>query len=397
MARKISELSEIDLVEAFSSNEAFDRIVMAAHENGPFARSMRGLEVLGYQESVALLRDRRLQSNHMGLVEAMQFPEGPAKEFKKNMLLSHGRDEYRTRIRQALTRVIGPNVIDDQRPDIRQIAKDILQDIERGREVDLLNDFAFMIPARLFCSWFGAPVSDASWVADVSDRILRIFSNDPSQTAVIIEAYDELFPYVRKLIDKAKAQPEDNLIGHFVREHQAGNLSEEELFHVGAMFNEASTDNTANGIASAVGLLLGDSERWESVKEHPQLVPVAIEESLRLSFRINTLVRYASEDIEFEGLLIPEGTAVFMLIPAAHRDPKVFESPLNYDVTRTPTRKLLDFGGGVYTCIGQRVATIEMQEAVSELLESCPDVQLCSYAVDTNMFANTVSELKVTL
>ena len=89
MARKIEELPEIDLNEAFSSGEAFDRVASAAHENGPFARSGRGLEVLGYQESVALLRDRRLYSDHMGLVEAMQFPDGPAKEFKKNMCCHH--------------------------------------------------------------------------------------------------------------------------------------------------------------------------------------------------------------------------------------------------------------------------------------------------------------------
>jgi len=397
MARKIEELPEIDLNEAFSSGEAFDRVASAAHENGPFARSGRGLEVLGYQESVALLRDRRLYSDHMGLVEAMQFPDGPAKEFKKNMLLSHGRDEYRTRIRQALTRVIGPNVIEEQRSAIRQIANGLVGELDRGQEIDLLNDYAFVIPARLFCSWFGAPVTDAKWVADVSDRILRIFSNDPSQTSVIIEAYDELFPYVERLIANARAEPQDNLLGHFVREQEAGNLSEEELFHVGAMFNEASTDNTANGIATAIGLLLQERERWQNVVEHPQLIPVAIEESLRLSFRINTIVRYALEDLEFEGLSIPKGTPVFMLIPAAHRDPSVFENPLVYDLTRAPTRKLLDFGGGVYTCIGQRVATIEMEEAVNELVANCPNAQLGAYGVDTNFFANTVSELKVSL
>ena len=87
--------------------------------------------------------------------------DGPAKEFKKNMLLSRGRDAYRTRIRQALTRAIGPSVIEEQRPMIRQLVKDLLQKIDPDKESDLLHDFAFSVPASLFCLWFGAPLSDA--------------------------------------------------------------------------------------------------------------------------------------------------------------------------------------------------------------------------------------------
>ena len=101
---------------------------------GPSTRSARGLEVLGHKECVGLLRDRRLHSDHMGLVEAMGFPEGPAKEFKKNMLLSHGRDAYRTRIRQALIRAIGASVIEEQRPMIRQLARELLQKIDPDKE-----------------------------------------------------------------------------------------------------------------------------------------------------------------------------------------------------------------------------------------------------------------------
>lgn len=370
---------------------------MAAHANGPFAKSMRGLEVIGYDQCAALLRDRRLHSDHMGLVEAMEFPEGPAKEFKKAMLLSHGRDAYRTRIRQALTRAIGPSVIENQRPMIRQLTKDLLQDVDANKTSDLLNEFAFTLPASLFCVWFGAPLSDASWVADLSDRILKIFSFDPTYTPGIISAYDELFPYVQKRIDAALASPEDNLLGSFVAEHKAGNLSALELFHIVAMFNEASTDNTAHGIATAIGRLLEDGQRWQQLKEQPELIPAAINEVTRLYGRINTLVRYASQDLEYEGVAIPAGTPVYFVIPAAHRDPSVFTDPLRYDPNRNESRNALDFGGGIYTCLGKYVALIEIQETIEELVANFSDIRLDGFAVNTNMFANEVSELRVKL
>ena len=76
MALSIDQLPAIDVTAAFASSDDFDAIVMSAHEQGPFARSARGLEVLGHKECVVLLRDRRLYTDHMSLVEAMDFPEG---------------------------------------------------------------------------------------------------------------------------------------------------------------------------------------------------------------------------------------------------------------------------------------------------------------------------------
>ena len=305
MTLTIDQLPTINVTAAFASRDDLDAIVMSAHEQGPFARSARGLEVLGHKECVVLLRDRRLHSDHMGLVEAMRFPEGPAKECKKCMLLSHGRDEYRTRIRQALTRAIGPSVIEKQRPMIRQLIKDLLQKIDPDKESDLLHGFAFLVPASLFCLWFGAPLSDAPWVANLSDRILKIFSNDPKYTPRIIAAYDELFPYVQNRIDNAMEEPKENLLANFIAEHQVGHINEQELFHIVSMFNEASTDNTAHGIATAIGRLISDQQRWQQIVDHPELIPAAINESMRLSTRINTLIRYASEDLEYGGVFIP--------------------------------------------------------------------------------------------
>ena len=397
MTLTIDQLPALDISVAFASGDDLDAVVMAAHERGPFARSARGLEVLGHKECVGLLRDRRLYADHMGLVEAMGFPEGPAKEFKKCMLLSHGRDAYRTRIRQALIRAIGASVIEEQRPMIRQLVKDLLQKIDPDQESDLLNDFAFSVPASLFCQWFGAPLSDAPWIADLSDRILKIFSNNPDYTPGIIAAYDELFPYVQSLIDNAMEAPQDNLLANFIAQHRDGYFSEQELFHIVSMFNEASTDNTAHGIATAIGRLAGDRQRWQQVIDHPELIPAAVEESIRLSARINTLVRYASEDLEYGGVLIPKGTKVHHLIPAAHRDPKVYDDPLRYDPSRKVIHNLLDFGGGIYSCLGQYVALIEIQEAVAELASSYPNARLTSFKIDTNMFVSAVSELRVEL
>lgn len=393
---KIEQLPQIDVTgPAFGKDP--DEIIMPALKKGPFARSDRGLEVLGYRECVALLRDRKLRANHMLIVESMGFPEGAAKEFKRRMLLGHGRDEYRSRIRQVLIRAVGEGVVKNQRPMIRQLVKQLLDNCDPDKEVDLLADYGFATPANLFCLWFGAPLSDAPWVADISDRILKVFTQDKSYTADIVAAYDELFPYVQKLIDNALEQPESNLLGNFISEYKAGKINQQELFDIVAMFNEASTDNTAHVIATVIGQLMMNPKNWQQVVDQPEIIPAAAKETIRLSSRSNTVTRFATEDLEYDGLHIPAGTRVNILIYAANRDPSIYANPLGYNPARKEVRQILDFGGGAFTCLGMHVALIEIQEALAEIAHRYPKACAKKFRINRNCFINEVEEFTVVL
>ena len=394
MTTKVDQLPFIDMTGPGFTEDP-DSIVVPALERGPLAYSERGLEVLGHKECVELLRDRRLRANHMLTVEFMGFPEGPALDFKRRMLLGHGRDEYRTRIRRTLTRTVGRSVVQQQRPMIRQLVRDLLKKIESNDETDFLYHYAFMTPATLFCLWFDAPIKDAPWVAKISDRILRVFSFIPSYTPDILAAYDELFPYVQELLDKALEAPKDNLLGALIAEHRAGHIDHQELLDIVTMFNEASTDNTAHGIATVVGQLLSDQQRCQQIVDHPEVIPGAVREAMRLAPRINTLLRYATEDFEYQGVTITEGTPVHILTYAGQRDSSIYKDPLTYD----PTREIhnLDFGGGAFSCLGIHVAMIEIEEAIAELADSYPDARLDSYEISRNYFVNEVADLHVSL
>ena len=74
-----------------------------------------------------------------------------------------------------------------------------------------------------------------------------------------------------------------------------------------------------------------------------------------------------------------------------------FSLPLEYDPTRTDAHNLLDFGGGVYTCLGKHVAMIEIQEALAELISNYPNAQVTNFDISSNPFVNEVAELKVDL
>lgn len=378
-------------------NTDFEGLIRQAHQLGSILQSPRGIEVVGYKACVSLLRNPGFAPDHFGLVERMQFPEGPAKAFKRRMLLGHGRDEYRTRIRRVLQKIIGPAEVARQRPAIRSITEDLLSRLDSVSPSDLLWNYAFLTPATLFCNWFGAPWQDADWVARLSDRILKIFTNNPEYTSDIISGYDELFPYVEKLIKDYESSKSDNLMASFRHEYQEGNLSEQEYFDCVAMFNEASTDNTAVEIANVIGQILSNTELKKTLIEQPECISQAVRECIRLQPRSNAIPRFAQIDTEFEGISIKKGTAVFAWLSAAQRDPNVYDSPDEFVINRPKSGPILDFGGGIHACLGAHVALIEIEEAVAELLSRFPNAQLTNYQVTRNTFTNEVRVLEAVL
>jgi cytochrome P450 len=88
--------------------------------------------------------------------------------------------------------------------------------------------------------------------------------------------------------------------------------------------------------------------------------------------------RFATEQFTFEGVDIPAGTHISILLSSANTDPGTF-GEASFDITaqRTPP---LTFGGGVHYCLGAWLARIEMAEALSILATRLGDITLAGPA-----------------
>ncbi|MFI7123179.1 cytochrome P450 [Amycolatopsis sp. NPDC049868] len=99
----------------------------------------------------------------------------------------------------------------------------------------------------------------------------------------------------------------------------------------------------------------------------------ALHETERLRPVVFTMLRRASEDIEYGGHLIPRGSLVLVSPWVTHRLPDVFTEPDRYRPDRfreNPKAKtnLIGFGGGIHRCLGQHFAYLEMKVVLSMLL-----------------------------
>lgn len=125
-------------------------------------------------------------------------------------------------------------------------------------------------------------------------------------------------------------------------------------------------------IALSALVLMADQERTAALRAAPDTIGTAAEELLRyLSVIQFGLLRYATEDVTVGATTVAAGSWLVAAIPSGNRDEAAFTAPDTIDLRRPP-RTHLAFGFGPHQCIGQQLARIELQVALTTLLRRVP-------------------------
>lgn len=90
-------------------------------------------------------------------------------------------------------------------------------------------------------------------------------------------------------------------------------------------------------------------------------------------------VRVAAATIKLRGQEIRAGDRVFLMLPAANRDPARFEHPDELDIARKPNQQI-GFGLGPHYCLGAPLARLEGQITIPQLFRRLESLELESDA-----------------
>ena len=157
---------------------------------------------------------------------------------------------------------------------------------------------------------------------------------------------------------------------------EAGGLERERVISNAAVLLFGGIETTEGMIANAVLHLLSHPDQLALVKSDWQLVPNAIEESLRLEPAAAVIDRYATRDVELGGAPVGRGDLVRLSIAGANRDPAVFPDPDRFDVRRENARLQIAFAHGPHVCLGMHLARLEAHTAVGRVLDRLPGLRL---------------------
>jgi cytochrome P450 len=237
---------------------------------------------------------------------------------------------------------------------------------------------------RMICRLLNFPESDWERLAAWSDAAVQLPTTAAMTELERIEtALRELRAYTTEQIERIRERPGDDLGSRLLAARDEGDsLSPQELVELFESLLMAGAETTKTVLALALWLFMKHADQWAALRADPALVPSAVEEVLRFRILQLGIGRFAREDVEIHGTVIPEGTFVLVAIPAANFDSAVYDDPGRFDIRRfadggrAPAQSHLTFGFGVHVCVGAHLVRLELQEAFAVLSRRWPDLAL---------------------
>jgi cytochrome P450 len=326
-----------------------------------------------------LASDPRTRQVETEMLPSRGVTEGALFDFFKNtMLLSNGPDHRRRRA--PLSRAFAFRLIAELRPRIRTIAGSLIDGAYAAGEMNFLDDFAALLPARIIGEILGLPAADVprftGWVYQLAGALNASFTRD--EVPRIDAAARHLTAYVAELLAGRRAAPRDDFLTSYATAvHQEGNLSPIETLVQIVTVILAGSDTTRAAMAMLVALLLQHREQWNAVCREPELIPDAVSEALRYEPPVGSFPRFTLEDIEIDGCLVPRDRLISLSTLSAMRDPARYAEPDSFNIRRTDQpRRHPVFGGGVHRCLGETLAKAELEEGLAALVERLPQLRL---------------------
>ncbi len=280
------------------------------------------------------------------------------------------------RLRSSAQKPFSFNRIIQLEEKIKQIANDLLDEIELKGTLNLIEDYARPLPIFVIGEVLGVPREDREKFREWADLILE---SQTSDTKILNKEkkLSEFMTYLQKLIELKRIQPENDLISHLMsKENEERKLSSRELYSMITLVMLAGYKPTVHLITNTVLALLENPEQLEKLITNPDLIDSTIEEGLRYYPAAETTTpRWAVEPFEIHGQKIKVGDQITISIASANRDETVFENPEVFDITRE-NNKHISFGMGSHACLGPILARLEGKIGIAILLNRMPTIKL---------------------
>src|SRR5215212_1403967 len=335
--------------------------------------------VTRYEDVARVLKDDTFAKDRLNAMDQEQLTKKPwipgfLKPLERNMLDLDDPDH--ARLRALVSKAFTPRLIERLRGRVEALSEELLDAMERKGGAELVDDYALPIPATVIAELLGVPAEDRRKFHRWSGRLVSVSSGRDMLRA--LPAALAFTRYLRKLIERRRVDPRDDLITALIRAEEVGDkLSEDELLAMAFLLLVAGHETTVNLIASGTLALLEHPEQAEALRSDPSLTKLAVEELLRYTSPVELATeRYAREDVEIAGTTIPRGELVLAVLGSSNRDEQYFEDPDVLDITRDPNRHLAFGRGGVHHCLGAPLARMEGQIAISALLQRFPNLHL---------------------
>ena len=349
----------------------YDRLLKKA----PLVRSFAagGWMALGFDAVTDALKDPRFSvdlRNSPTISRFSRMTAGDGESILENSTLLNTDPPDHTRLRKLVRTGFLHKYVQSLEPRIRALIDDCLSNVQGQGEFDLVETLARPLPAYLIAEILGVEDTERDGFRRLTELYFRnsMVFNFKAQL-VAVDTYRQLVEFMGGVVQRKRSQPGNDLISGLIAAEEDGEqLSAKEVTSTCILLMFAGYETTTRLIGSMVFLLSRHADQMRLLREQPQLIPNAVEESLRFEPPVQFLFRVAMQDMEFHGARIKRHQTVTICYAAANRDPAANERPHEFDITRTKVKHVA-FGYGIHLCLGAELARLEARLALEMLLD----------------------------
>ena len=286
-----------------------------------------------------------------------------------------------SKYRQLISGWFAPNAVHRIEPQAHEIGQRLVGELAARGECDFVTDFAMRLPTEIFLAIIGVPSSDADLFVPWVEDFFAGFGGDLSQQEAMGAALGGIRQYWVDALEVRRTEAEareNDLVSLLTRSEIDGEpLDDALILDILTVLVLAGLDTTRGQLGYLFRHLAEHPDDRRRLIAEPELIPSAVEESLRLYTIVFGDGRKVAQDTEFHGCPLSKGDMVYGLVSGANRDPRVYDRPDDFVVDRKANNHL-GFAGGPHRCLGAHLARMVMTVAVQEWLRVIPDFEVGS-------------------
>jgi cytochrome P450 len=272
-----------------------------------------------------------------------------------------------TRVRAIVADALSTRALEKLRPSFEQAATQLFDALcaRSGATLDAVSDVTQPFVSQVLSDLLGLPEDGREHMNDFGHIVWatmgppnELFEEAMSEAGPIIEWLD-------RVCDRKRLRP-DGVGAQIFAAADAGTVTQDEAKLLVQTVLSAGADTTVITMAATIGAFGKFPEAYEKVRRDPKLMRNAFEECLRWDSPSRMAGRITTRDVEIEGFTLPTGTRTGLLFAAANRDPRAWDNPDIFDVTRD-LRRSVGFGYGLHACVGRSLALLEANALLGQL------------------------------
>ena len=279
-----------------------------------------------------------------------------------------------TRSRTVLNRALSAKAMAGLREKFQAAAEKLADNLVGRGEIDAIADIAEAYPLAVFPGAVGLGPDGLENLLPYGAMAFNAFGPRNRHFEASMQDAARVVGWINAQCAREALSPEG--LGAVVWAGvDSGEISAEEAPLLVRSLLTAGLDTTIIGIGNALYALAQNPEQWRVLRDNPALLRPAFDEVLRFESPVQTFFRTTTRAVELGGVALPQDAKILLFLAGANRDPRRWENPDRFDVTRKAMGHAA-FGAGIHMCVGQMLARLETELILSALVRRFAAIEL---------------------